>query len=171
MARKVESGTKPAGSAAGIQPPSVQASQRSVSDFPQSLKLNQPLPSIPAIASPARHNRSAIKKRTVRREQWLLSQQETHYTIQLVGVRNEQSLLTFIEQYARPMQQPLAYYRTTYKGGVWYPLLYGIYPSAEKARQAINTLPEPIRAKNPWIRRLSAIQRAIHKNASQPPAR
>jgi DamX protein len=68
------------------------------------------------------------------------------------------------------MRQPLAYYKTTYKGGIWYPLLYGIYPSAEQAREAINTLPESIRAKNPWIRRLSAIQRAIRNNASQPPA-
>ena len=130
------------------------------------VKQSPPLEPLPAVAVVSRYRRPPLKRTRVQREAWILAQQSNAYTIQLIGVRSEQSLLAFIKGQDLPDQQPMAYYKTVYRGNGWYPLLYGVYPTAEQARKAIEHLPEPIREMNPWIRRLSAIQKAIRKHSN-----
>ena len=108
-----------------------------------------------------------VKVRKVHREDWLLEQNPAHYTIQIIGVSNEQTLLQFISNNPSLKEDLLAYYRTKYKGNVWFPLLHGVYATKGEASAAVKTLPEAIRKRVPWIRPLSKIQSAIGKRRNR----
>jgi DamX protein len=95
------------------------------------------------------------------REAWILAQNPGYYTLQIMGVRKEASLKRFVAENPSLENQSTAYYRTSYRGDEWYPLLCGVYPTKNEARTAIERLPENIRQSNPWIRKLSGIQTAI----------
>ncbi len=101
--------------------------------------------------------------KAIYREEWLLSQNSSYYTIQILGVQDEVLLLKFIENDLTETQTNLAYYRTSRKGKDWYPLLYGVYASKKEASSAIKQLPPHIQKASPWIRSLSSIQSAILK--------
>ena len=109
---------------------------------------------------------SAIKSSAVgelQREKWLLSQNPAHYTIQILGVRSERSLLDFIRENQLEKQKELSCYRGTYKGRDWYRLLYGVFTTRQAARLTAQGLPAPIRRASPWVRRLSSVQRDIRQ--------
>jgi type II secretory pathway predicted ATPase ExeA len=95
------------------------------------------------------------------REAWILAQNPGYYTLQIMGVRKEASLKRFVAENPSLKNYATAYYRTSYRGDEWYPLLCGVYPSVNEARTAIERLPQNIRLSNPWIRKLSGIQTAI----------
>jgi septal ring-binding cell division protein DamX len=78
-----------------------------------------------------------------------------------MGVRKEASVKRFVAGNPFLKNNPTAYYRTSYRGDEWYPLLCGVYPTINEARTAIEGLPDHIRQSNPWIRKLSGIQTAI----------
>ena len=101
------------------------------------------------------------EKREIRREKWLLSQDGTNYTVQIIGVSNEASLLDFINKNQLLKQNEIAYYESTFRGKPWFQLLYGIYPDKQSARSAAEKLPEGIRQAGPWIRNIAAVQNAI----------
>lgn len=107
------------------------------------------------------------EKNAVHREKWLLSQKSSHYTIQILGVRNEKLLLNFINENLPAKHREIAYYQTSYKGKDWYPLLYGVYATEKDASIAIKKLPGEIRKASPWIRRMSSVQKAIRKRSKQ----
>jgi len=122
------------------------------SGLQQEVKPAQRTPA-PVIAKTAVHD--------VHREKWLLAQDSASYTIQIVGVSNETSLLDYIKRNQRLNQNEMAYYESTFKGKPWYQLLYGIYPNRQEAQLAADNLPENIRRAEPWIRKISAVQKAI----------
>jgi DamX protein len=101
--------------------------------------------------------------RQIHREQWLLSQNPESYTIQIIGVSNEKSMLDFINKNKLSKQNEIAYYESTFNGRPWYQALFGLYPTKQEARRAADELPEDIRRAGPWIRRLSEVQQAIVK--------
>lgn len=113
----------------------------------------------PEIAPDAQKKEAAAK--TIYREDWLLDQNPSFYTLQILGVRNERSLLSFVTENKLLQKEDVAYYKTVYKGQDWYPLLYGVYPTVGDARSAVKELPDKIRASTPWIRKMAAIQKTI----------
>jgi DamX protein len=100
----------------------------------------------------------------VHREKWLLRQNPSFYTIQIMGGRNETALHHYAQANRYRYRGPLAYYQTQYKGGTWYPLLYGLYPTRKQALTAKRALPEDIQRLSPWIRKISAVQQAIKES-------
>ena len=100
-------------------------------------------------------------KKSIHREDWLLSINAEHYTIQIMGVSNEDSLLYFIKKDQLLDQNRLAYYKAAYKKKNWYPLLYGVYATKKEARLAANELPARFREASPWIRKISTVQKEI----------
>jgi DamX protein len=126
----------------------------------------QPTPP-PAAPSTAATSAAKADKRTVEREKWLLSQDPASYTIQIMGVFNEPSLLDFIIKNQLLEQSEIAYYETTFQGKPWYQLLYGLYPTKQAAEKAAAELPENIRRAGPWIRKMSTIQQAIKDRGLQ----
>ncbi len=97
----------------------------------------------------------------IRREKWLLAQDGNSYTVQIIGVSNEKSLLDFIRNNELLKQNKIAYYESTFRGKPWFQLLYGLYSDKQAARLAADNLPENIRQAGPWIRSVAAVQRAI----------
>jgi DamX protein len=104
-------------------------------------------------------------EKKVNREDWLLSQESSGYTIQILGVRNEKRLLNFIENELPSKVNEIAYYQTSYKGKDCYPLLYGVYASQKEAATAMKQLPANIQKTLPWIRKMSSVQRVIRKRS------
>jgi DamX protein len=109
----------------------------------------------------------AAVKNTIYRENWLLDQEASFYTLQVLGVRNEESLLNFVKEHKLLLNQNVAYYKTTYKGKQWYPLLYGVYPTKSEAAEAVKELPEKIQKSIPWLRKMSAVQQEVQLEAKR----
>ena len=99
------------------------------------------------------------KAKGIHRESWLLAQNPSHYTIQLIGLQNEKSIHKFVKKYK--LSNQVAYYKTLYHNKEWYPLLYGIYPNRKEASSAMKKLPQELRKFSPWIRTFSSIQQII----------
>ena len=113
-----------------------------------------------AAASSAKPPQKDLKDR-LHREDWLLKQSPSDYTIQILGVRNERSLLMFVAEHRLDRSGLAAYYRSRFKGKIWFPLVYGTYPTVEDAQLAIAGLPERIRRMSPWIRKMAVVQTEI----------
>ncbi len=126
-----------------------------------SLKQDSPPKTIPQQKAEPAPVAAKLSGQAIRREKWLLSQDGSKYTVQVVGVSSEKTMLDFIERNKALKQKEIAYYESTFKGKPWFQLLYGIYPDKQAARLAANQLPESIRQDGPWIRRLAAVQKAI----------
>ena len=103
------------------------------------------------------------EERIIHSEKWLLSQESSRYTIQIMGARDDALLFEFVNRNQLLEQNEIAYYQTTFKGRPWFQLLYGIYPSKRDAQSAAEAFPPEIRKSSPWIRRLSGVQKAIRK--------
>jgi DamX protein len=133
--------------------PAISAPQQT--DSQPSTSLPRATEPAPVVASPATGE--------IRREKWLLSQKASAYTVQIIGVSNEKTLLDFVKR--NPLVKPneLAYYESTFKGKPWFQLLYGIYPSRQEAQAAADKLPENIQQAGPWIRQVASVQEVIGK--------
>ena len=107
------------------------------------------------------------EERIIHREEWLLSQASSYYTIQLMGARKEALLFDFVDRNQLLKQDEIAFYQTTFKDKPWFQLLYGVYATKKDAQSAADNLPPKIRESSPWIRRMSAVQKAIRIRAAQ----
>ena len=105
--------------------------------------------------------------RIIHGEKWLLSQVSSYYTIQLMGARKDALLFNFVERNQLLEQNEIAFYQSTFEDKVWFQLLYGVYVTKKDAQAAADNLPLKIRKSSPWIRRLSAVQKAIRRKAAQ----
>jgi hypothetical protein len=101
------------------------------------------------------------EERIIHSEKWLLSQESSYYTIQLMGARKEVLLFNFVEKNLLLEKNEVAYYQSTFKDKPWFQLLYGVYTTRKDAQSAADNLPPTIRKSSPWIRRLSAVQKTI----------
>ena len=97
-----------------------------------------------------------------RRETWLLKQPGSHYSLQLLGTRHEQSIFDYMKQ-NRLDPARCAYYRGSFKGGEWYVLVYGVYPGRQAALDARTDLPARVKKDRPWPRSLASVQAAIRE--------
>lgn len=120
----------------------------------------------PPPLKPLTPKKGAVKN-TIYRESWLLDQDTSFYTLQVLGVRNEESLLDFIKVHNLLQNQNVAYYQTVYRGKQWYPLLYGVYPTKSEAADAVKALPDKVQKSMPWIRKISAIQKEVKAQAKR----
>ncbi|MBE9545045.1 MAG: SPOR domain-containing protein, partial [Proteobacteria bacterium] len=130
---------------------------------PQQVKQPQvkPPPLKPAM------EKKSVAKNTIYRESWLLDQDSSFYTLQVLGVRNEESLLNFIKVHKLLKNQNMAYYKTVYRGKQWYPLLYGVYPTKSEAAEAVKKLPHKVQKSIPWIRKISAVQKEVQRETKR----
>jgi len=129
----------------------------------------QPIPQTqvkPLPIKPLTAKKDAVKN-TIYRESWLLDQNPSFYTLQVLGVRNEEWLLNFIKVHKLLQHQNVAYYKTQYKGQQWYPLLYGVYPTKSEAADAVKELPDEVQKSIPWIRKILAIQKEAQAEAKK----
>lgn len=84
-----------------------------------------------------------------REASWYREQAQGAYTLQLLGSFNESTALEFMDEYE---VEDAVYTRTRHKGKPWFIVVHGTYPSRDAARAAIESLPGPVKALNPWPR-------------------
>jgi len=92
---------------------------------------------------------------TVKKD-WLSQQNKNHYTLQIMGSSQRNSLLTVQRNHKINTQSAII--RTKLKGKDWYVLVYKSYPTKQQARNAANILPKSLRRTQPWPRRFSDIK-------------
>jgi len=92
---------------------------------------------------------------------WLWSQDPRHYTLQLLGGRNDKSIQQFIQKYK--LRDKAIYYQTKLNKRNWYALVYGSYSDRRGALEAIKQLPKALQKTSPWARSFAS----IHKDLDQ----
>lgn len=88
---------------------------------------------------------------------WLRAADSGHFTIQLLGAREQDNIINFAQQHDLTPDNA-ALVRTELDGSPWYVLVTGSYPDREAARAAIEALPSDLQALTPWPRTLGALQ-------------
>lgn len=93
---------------------------------------------------------------------WLLQQDPKHFTVQLLGAPDPSAMARLIANYGVQLgDNGLAYAVTQRDQRDRYNLFYGVYDSAEKARAAMDSLPDALRANKPWVRQMRAVHMAL----------
>jgi len=97
-------------------------------------------------------------------QDWIMAQQGSDYTFQLMGSWDHTEVIEFIEKYE--LSGELAEFESERNGRVWYALVYGVYDSKQIALQASSNWPEPLNTLPSWLRRFDSVQKQI-KNRVQ----
>lgn len=92
-------------------------------------------------------------------EQWIIDQPDTHYTIQLIVLDNEDSLLRYMGD--NNLQDNTVFYRTQKNGNTTYSLIHGSFESYDLAKESMNNLSSELKAAKPWIRNIVNIQKVL----------
>jgi len=98
----------------------------------------------------------------IHRETWLLQQDPKSFTLQLMAIREEATIIKFINDHN--LQDQAAYFNTYNNNIEWLAVVYGIYPTREEAERASKQLQERIARLRPWIRSLKSVQESVHSN-------
>ena len=90
-------------------------------------------------------------------EIWLQKQAPNKYTIQLASSRNEKSIIKSYEK--NNFKGNGGYYHYVRDGVNRYALIYGSYKTVAAANDAIKKLPQNLRKKTPWVRKIKSLQK------------
>lgn len=113
-----------------------------------------PAASKPETSAPAKNTATSGP----RREDWLLSQNPKHYTLQLTAVSQEKSAQLFINQHK--FGEEIAYFRNVRDNKEFFSVTYGSFPTRQAATEAAKTVATTVGAQ-PWVRKFSDVQSAI----------
>ncbi len=94
-----------------------------------------------------------------RNASWLAEQNPEHYTLYLAGSYDLASLMSVAQSI--PKQSEVAFYEVSFKGRSWFTLIYGEFEDAQKAKKALQKLPDEIKKWSPLIRKFSDMQEAV----------
>lgn len=122
----------------------------------------------PVIKTPPEPTPNTVKDPALRRlaamgikdETWLSSQNKNHWTLQVLGARDPQTLVNFAQ--AHHLEQDTAWFRTKLNGEDWYVLVHRFYTDRDIARNSISRLPVTLRQARPWVRSMDSIQKAMN---------
>ena len=87
---------------------------------------------------------------------WLEKQEPSKYTIQVASSRYEKSIKKSFED--NNIKGNGGYYHYVREGVDRYALIYGTYETVAAATVAMKTLPENLRKKTPWVRKIKSLQ-------------
>ena len=90
-------------------------------------------------------------------EIWLKKQEPNKYTIQLASSRYEKSIMQSYEK--NNLKGKGGYYHYIRDGVDRYALVYGAYKTVADANVAMKKLPNELRKKTPWVRRIKSIHK------------
>ena len=107
-------------------------------------------------------SKSKSKKSKIRDADWLLSQPEGAYTIQLTMSSKESKAMDFIAQQAHP--RGYAVYRKRGRINDWFVVVYGIYKDRSEAKA--DSLSMKSEGVSPWIRTLATVHTEIKAAAA-----
>ncbi len=87
---------------------------------------------------------------------WLSKQNPARYTIQLASSRNKQSIQKLFNK--SNLKGKGGYYQYSRNGIDRYALIYGTFSTVAEAKTAMSQLPEELRKKTPWVRKIKTLQ-------------
>lgn len=93
----------------------------------------------------------------IKRDDWLLQQDPSHFTLQLMAANNEIGVVKFIED--NDLTDFAAYFFSQRDGNPWYAVTYGTYSSRSEANAAV--LPSALRGIKPWPRTFGGIHNVM----------
>lgn len=140
------------------------ASRQGVKKATEALALleNQSMPAIedtkPSAVAHAPYHANPVAKGMA----WIKEQQNSHYTIQLAKSSNMDGILKLAAS-AQLEQSMVKFTATDSSGEEWHYLIYGSFPSFQKAEQARKVLPPSFRKGSPTLRRFSEIKQLLQK--------
>ncbi|MCW8853918.1 MAG: AAA family ATPase, partial [Gammaproteobacteria bacterium] len=112
------------------------------------------------ISSPSIHPAlTELTKMGIHDHQWLLQQNSSHWTLQILGAREPQTLLKFAKQHK--LADDSAWYETQLSGKPWYIIVHRFYTDKEIARSSIGRLSTELKQAKPWVKNLGTIQKSI----------
>ena len=106
--------------------------------------------------------RQSHPAKEAQREKWLLQQNPTHFTLQLIGTSSQDKLKAYIRQHK--LEDQAAYFRRSLNNKDWYSLLYGNYTQRNAAATTAKQLKNRLKLENIWIRQFKDIQASINQN-------
>ena len=89
---------------------------------------------------------------------WLLKQDASYYTLQLVTVSTAERAAAFVARQREPGEFTI--YQLQRDGRVLHVVLYGLFSSRDAAQAAADNLPGEVGNVQPWIRQLEQVQAA-----------
>ena len=100
-----------------------------------------------------------LNKMGLKDSNWLRQQNSQNWTIQLLGARDEKTLLKFVQQ--NKLSENVAWYKTWLTSKPYYVLVYGSYPNRDTARNSVANLPPKVRSLRPWVKSMKSVQQAL----------
>jgi len=97
---------------------------------------------------------------------WLLKQSPNNWSLQILAAHKPETLLSYLHQHR--LGSKVSYFRTRLGQQDWHVILYGQYPSKDKAKAVIPYLPKYIQSNTPWPKDLKSIQKAIIEHKKLP---
>lgn len=91
-------------------------------------------------------------------EQRLLSEPDTNYVVQIIGLSKESTIKAFIGQHRQP---EMLYYRSSLKGKLWYIIVLAGYESKREALDARAALPAELASHGPWVKDIRTVRSEI----------
>lgn len=91
----------------------------------------------------------------VRGPEWILQQDPSGFTTQIVAGKDLASLEDFAHSVG--MVDQVAWYETKRHGGDWYALVAGVHSDWATARDATARLPASVQVNQPWVRRFASV--------------
>ncbi len=92
---------------------------------------------------------------------WIAAQNPDYYTLQLSSGPAESGIIRFLNQYDLGVDS--AYFRSVYpSGAVRFTAVYGVFKDLNEAEQALNRLPDALKASKPWIRKFSILHKQVN---------
>ena len=95
----------------------------------------------------------------------LVNLPETFYAIQLVALRSQTDLEAFVIDHGLP---PMSGAQVEKDGGLWFVLLAGVYEDLDTAQRALASLPDNLKAMNPWLRPMASLREAMLRAETLP---
>ena len=92
-------------------------------------------------------------------QNWIKQQNKNHFTLQLLGTHNKNTLPSYIKKYS--LKNDAATFKTQRNGKDWYTLIYGFYPTKSAAQAAAIQLPKGVA--KPWVRSFASILPSLSK--------
>ena len=156
-ALELSSGSQPVG--IGAQPPKVAAELGAAKRSESTLRPGIVPPRSPNTASPPPTAATRQGGDLVRREDWIRSQPDKNFTLQVVSLRSEAEMLSFLSRYH--WGREVAYAKVLVNGQIRYSGVYGSFSSRSQAQSAVAELPPEMQKNKPWARNFAAITKLL----------
>lgn len=91
-------------------------------------------------------------------ERWILDQEPNHFTLQVLGTKNKNSIKTFTTKHQ--LNDSAAVFQTLRNGKPWYSVIFGSYATKDAAAKSKKKITNS--KVKPWLRRFDSVQAKIN---------